>query len=87
MTSADPIRDAISRVLSTIAPEADLGAVDPHADLRESLDLDSMDFLNFVVGLHRELGVEVPEGDYRKIATLEGCVAYLAAHRSPAAGA
>jgi acyl carrier protein len=38
-----------------------------------------MDFLNFVVALHKQLGVDIPEKDYAKLATLEGCVGYLAA--------
>ena len=70
---------AIARALARIAPEADLAALDPDADLRETLDLDSMDFLNFVVGLHAETGVEVPEADYPRLATLAGGIAYLVA--------
>jgi acyl carrier protein len=73
----DAARQAIARALARIAPEADLSGIDPRADLRELLDLDSMDFLNFIVGLHAETGVEVPESDYPKLATLAGCVAYL----------
>jgi len=53
-------------------------------DLREQLDLDSMDILNFVVGLHAALAVEIPEADYPRFATLDGGVEYLAAR--PAAG-
>jgi acyl carrier protein len=75
----DEARGAIERALARIAPEADLGGLDPRADLRETLDLDSMDFLNFVVGLHAETGIEVPESDYPELATLAGCIAYLAA--------
>jgi acyl carrier protein len=77
--TTETIRDAVARVLSTIAPEADLATLPPGADLREALDLDSMDFLHFVQGLHDAVGVDVPEADYRKIATLDGCVAYLSA--------
>ena len=72
-------RLAISRALARIAPEADLAALAPGADLRETLDIDSMDFLNFVVALHAETGIEVPEADYPQLATLAGCVAYLSA--------
>jgi acyl carrier protein len=50
-------------VLGNIAPEADLGALPPDRDLRESLDIDSMDFLNFVISLHEKLGVDIPEAD------------------------
>ncbi len=71
------IQDVVLRTLSRIAPEADLAALDPTDDIREQLDLDSVDFLNFVVALHNELGVEVPEADYAKLRTLDGCVNYL----------
>ena len=74
----DELRALALRVLGGIAPEADLAALDPGADLRETLDLDSMDFLNFVVGLHEGTGIDVPESDYARLATLDGCVAYLA---------
>jgi len=72
-----PIPDVVRRALAAVAPEADLEALSPGASLRDELDLDSMDFLNFVLGLHRSLGVEIPEADYGKLATLAGCVAYL----------
>ncbi len=81
----DEARSAIARALARIAPEADLGGLDPRADLRESLDLDSMDFLNFVVGLHAETGIEVPESDYPELATFAGCIAYLTAGARPGA--
>jgi acyl carrier protein len=48
--------------------------------LRDELDIDSMDFLNVVIALHERLGIEIPEGDYPKLATLAGCVEYLHAH-------
>ena len=74
----DQIREAVLKQLGRIAPEADPAAVDPAVPLREQLDIDSMDFLNFVIALHKELGVDIPEKDYPKLATLDGCVAYLA---------
>jgi acyl carrier protein len=70
---------AVATALSTVAPEADLSTLDPKQGLREQLDLDSMDFLNFIVGLHHALQIEVPERDYAKLATLESCVTYLLA--------
>ena len=77
MTEAQ-IRDVVLRVLGEIAPEADLSALQPQARLRDQLDIDSMDFLNFVIGLHKELHVEIPERDYGRLATLAGCIEYLA---------
>jgi acyl carrier protein len=57
----------------------DLQKLDPQADLREALDIDSMDFLNFVIAVHHRLGVEIPELDYPKLVTLGGAISYLEA--------
>jgi acyl carrier protein len=78
MTS-DDIRRTVLEVLARIAPEIAPGDLRPGDDIRETADIDSVDFLNFVVGLHERLGVDVPERDYAAIRTLDGCVAYLAA--------
>ena len=76
MTEAD-IRSVLQQELGNIAPEIDLGRLDPRADLREALDINSMDFLNFVTAVHHRLNVEIPELDYPKLVTLDGAVAYL----------
>ncbi len=73
----DELRATVLRVLGNIAPEADLAALHPDIGFRDQLDLDSMDVLNFVVGLHTALGVDIPETDYPKLATLDACVDYL----------
>ena len=73
------IRETVIRVLGSIAPEVEPDQITPDVSLREQLDLDSMDFLNFVIGVHKELHVEIPEADYGKLGTLNGCIAYLVA--------
>ena len=83
MTEAE-IRATLLRVLGEIAPEADLASLAPDVDLRQQLDLDSMDVLNFVVGVRAALGVDIPESDYPSFATLSGGVDYLARRASPA---
>jgi acyl carrier protein len=75
------LRAAVLQALGAIAPEADLASVKPDVPFRDQLDLDSMDLLNFVVGLHGALGVEIPEADYPKLTTLDACVAYLEKRR------
>lgn len=75
----DEIRAAVIAELGDIAPETDASTIDPAADLREALDIDSLDFLNFLAALHKKLGVNVPESDYAQLLTIEGAVAYLAA--------
>jgi len=72
------VREAILRILGGIAPEADLTRLTPGVPLREQLDIDSMDVLNFVAAIDEELHVNIPEIDYPKIATLDGCVDYVA---------
>ena len=74
----DEIRNTVLRALGEIAPEADLTTIKPDVSFREQLDIDSMDFLNFVIAAHEALHVEIPEADYPKLVTLNGCVEYLA---------
>jgi acyl carrier protein len=81
--SAIDVRQVIQEELNNIAPEADIASVDPAADLREAIDIDSMDFLNFVIAIHRRLGVDIPEIDYPKLGTLNGAFAYIDAKLQP----
>jgi acyl carrier protein len=78
------VRAIVVRTLQQVAPDVDAEALDPGADLREELDLDSMDVLNLVVGLHEATGVEIPERDYPQLVTLEACVGYLSERLAPA---
>ena len=64
-------------IISSIAPDEDLTSIKPEVRLREQIDLDSMDFLDIVMELRKLYGVQVPEEDYKELATLDGCVAYL----------
>ena len=73
------IRKMIQEELNNIAPEVDIASVNPAADLREAIDIDSMDFLNFVIAIHHRLGIDIPEIDYPKLVTLDGAFAYITA--------
>jgi acyl carrier protein len=73
----DDIRARVINTLSGIVPELDPGTLKPAVSLRDQLDVDSMDFLNFLIALHQEFGVDVPEADAGKLATIDACVAYL----------
>jgi acyl carrier protein len=73
------VKQIVWRALSNVAPEADLDTIDSVKDLRDQIDIDSVDFLNFVIGLHKELNVDIPDADVAKLTTLNGCVAYLLA--------
>ena len=82
MTHDPELRAAVLATLRRIAPEVEPALLRPDAPLRDQVDLDSMDWLNFLVALHGRLGVDIPEADYRKLVTLDDLLAYLAA-RAP----
>jgi acyl carrier protein len=71
------IDTAVRTALTGVAPEADLDALPGDADLQEELDLDSMDFLNFLIALSELTGVEIPESDSSQVRTFVDCSAYL----------
>lgn len=73
----DDIKDVVISALTGVAPEIEAASIEPGVGFRDQLDLDSMDFLNFVLALHDRLGVDIPEADYPQLSTLDGAVAYL----------
>ena len=76
MTESD-IKTAVVTGLLQVAPESDPGSLRPDQKIRETLEIDSFDFLNFLIALHKKLGVEIPEADYGKLTTMEEMVRYL----------
>ncbi len=72
------IREAVIAALLSVVPEARASEIDSTASLREQLDIDSMDFINFIATLDQTVGVDVPESEYGRMATLDGGVDYLA---------
>jgi acyl carrier protein len=77
--TTEAIRATLVRCLTDVAPEIADEEIEDEMDLRDELDLDSMDILRWVQGIHKALGVEIPEEDYAKIATLGEAVQYVAA--------
>lgn len=73
-------RRVIFEVLGDIAPEVDPSTVDDGVDLTEQLDLDSMDYLNWMLGINAETGVDIPQRDVSEFLTIDGAVGYLVAH-------
>ena len=76
--SENDIRSRVIKTLSGIVPELDPASLKPAVSLRDQLDIDSMDFLNFLIALHEEFGVDVPEADAPKLGSIDACVDYLA---------
>ncbi len=73
----EEISQAIIDIINDILPEGDCAGIDPDVRLRDQLELDSMDFLDIVMELRKQYGVEVPEDEYPKLATLNSCIEYL----------
>ena len=73
------LRQTILATLRRIAPEVEADAIAPAKPLRDQVDLDSMDWLNFLQGLRGALGVDIPERDYAKLVTLDDLVTYVGA--------
>ena len=68
---------ALTEELHHIAPDVDLAAIDRDGDLREQLDIDSMDFLNLITSLHKRYGIPIPQSDYARLASFADAIAYL----------
>lgn len=75
----EEIKAAVARALAGVAPESAGEKLEPAVNFRDQMDFDSMDFVAFVLALEKDLGVKVPELDYPKLSSLDGCVAYFRA--------
>jgi acyl carrier protein len=75
----EELRAVVVATLKAIAPEVEEGDLRPDRPLRNQVDLDSMDWLNFLIGLHEKLKVEIPEADYARLVTLGDVLDYLKA--------
>ena len=76
MTEAQ-LKATVLKLLGTIAPDVELDSVNPEVAFRDQFDFDSMDFLNFAIALHKEFKVDIPEADYARLGTLNGCIGYV----------
>ena len=76
----DEVVLAVKDIIQTVAPDEDVSNLVMEERLRDQIDLDSMDFLDIVMELRKLYGVQVPEEDYKELATLQGCVDYLHPH-------
>lgn len=72
----DELRKALLDCLGRIAPEVDIGALRPEVRLRDQVDLDSVDWLNFFVAVHTRLGIDIPDADAARITTLDQLLEY-----------
>jgi acyl carrier protein len=75
------VRERVLAILQELAPELDVHTLKPDVRLRDQLDLDSMDFLNFLIGIDEQFGVDIPEADYPRLARLNDIYTYLAEKR------
>lgn len=78
--NAQEITAVMFDVLRGIAPEAEVRALKPDDDVAHTLDLDSFDYLRFLIGLHERLGIDIPESQYGRLRTHRALVRYIQEH-------
>jgi len=72
----DELRAALLGCLARIAPEVDVATLRPEVRLRDQIDLDSVDWLNFLMSVHTALGVDIPDADAARLTTLDQLIDY-----------
>ncbi len=77
MTEAE-LKRLVLDALVSVAPELDEASLAPDTSFRDQLDIDSMDFLNYLIVLHEALKIDIPESDYTQLTSIDGAVNYLA---------
>ena len=63
---AEEIRQAVLATIESVAPDADVQNIPTDQPLRQAIELDSMDWLNVIAGLHDRLSIDIPESDYER---------------------
>jgi acyl carrier protein len=79
MSNKTPLKDSICNLILDIAPEIDISELDPNEDMRDELDLDSMDFIRLLEAIEKNMGVSIPETDYKQVHTLNTMAEYISA--------
>lgn len=75
--NSDQLLSTVMAALQAVAPEVAPDELVADRPLRSQVDLDSMDWLNFLIGLHDRLHVDIPESDYARLRTLNDLLDYL----------
>ena len=73
----DQVKQIVIDIINEIAPDEETTDLKGDVNLRDQMDLDSMDFLDIVMELRKQHGIEVPEADYPELASLDSCANYL----------
>lgn len=79
----DELNELVKRTLFDVAPELEGEEIAPDETFADQFEIDSMDFLNFIIGLHKATGVDIPEADYPKLTTFTGVTSYLQNRTAP----
>ena len=77
MMDENGLRQQIIESLTKTAPDIDQNALDPGINFRDQFEVDSVDYLSFMLDLEKRLGIRIPEVDYPKLSSMRGCLAYL----------
>ncbi len=75
--NSEQIRKTVLEVMRQVVPEMEPATLDARVSFRDQFEIDSVDYLNFVLALEQRLEMRIPEVDYPRLSSLDGCVAYL----------
>ncbi|MCB1762156.1 MAG: acyl carrier protein [Gammaproteobacteria bacterium] len=75
--SEEELKRIVLETLTQAAPGSDVSEIDPKISFRDQIEIDSIDFMNFVLLLEKRLDLKIPEIDYPKLSSLSGCLAYV----------
>jgi acyl carrier protein len=78
------LEQRILSLLVEVAPDIDPATVRADIDFRDQFDFDSMDLFNFAAAIHESFGIDIPEREYRNLAGLAKCAAWLRQKTAPA---
>lgn len=82
MNNDAEIEAVVKQALYDVAPDVAGEPIDPDISLRDQFEIDSMDFLNFIIGINKATQVNIPEADYDQLQSISGAVAYIRQHRT-----
>ncbi len=73
----------ISKIVESlveVAPEISPDEINPSVNFRDQFEIDSIDYLNFILTLEKKLEIKIPELDYPRLSSQTGCISYLSSN-------
>jgi acyl carrier protein len=73
----EALRQKLRDALAKVAPELKGEPVNDAINLQDQLDLDSVDLLNYIIQIQKDLQIEIPNQDFQKFLRMDDTILYL----------